>query len=102
MSKQTVVIIGEKARKKAAAEKHDQRKKITLREIRDQPSDFVGKFELAHYYQAHIQSVGKWIKAGKIPPPFDQPGERHPVWKREHYEEYKRTGSWPEAAWKKK
>jgi hypothetical protein len=73
-------------------------KRPKLKSIRDDEPEFIGKFELAHHLGANISSLNKWIANGTIPPAWFKPGIKHPVWRRDHFEELKRTGSWPRAA----
>jgi hypothetical protein len=70
-----------------------------LKSVKDQRPDFVGKFELAHHLCCHVGTIGEWIGKGDIPPPHSRPGKSHPVWRRDHYEEFVKTGKWPRAAW---
>lgn len=62
---------------------------------------FVTKAEIAHHHQIKcLATIDKWIIAGSVPPPFNRPGARHPVWLRKHWNAYLSTGSWPRSAWR--
>jgi hypothetical protein len=62
--------------------------------------DFLTASELAwHLGRVDVGMLDRWIAARTIPPPHAQPGPRTRLWLREHYDEFKRTGRWPAAAW---
>jgi len=73
-----------------------------MKSIREGRPDFVGKTELAHHLQCDTGSINHWIADGLIPPPHSRPGEKHPLWRRDHYEEFVKMGRWPREAWQKK
>jgi hypothetical protein len=80
--------------------KVQSRRPARLRKIPDLEPDFIGKVELAHHLQCHINTIDGWIEEGRIPPPHSWPGERHPIWLRRYYNVYRDTGEWPKDAWK--
>lgn len=61
---------------------------------------FITKAEIAHHLGIKcLATLDKWIATRRLPPPFDRPGERHPVWLRKHWAAYVDSGSWPRSAW---
>ena len=94
-----------RGRRKAGESKDDLKppkrldpKRPKLKEIVSKPSEYVGKYELAYHLQANIGTLSKWIEAGTIPPPWFRTGTKHPLWRRDHFDQLKQTGSWPRAA----
>lgn len=98
MSKTAEVDLDQAMRKRREAAQAGRGKQTRLQAMRDEPAEFVGKRELAHHLQGDIASIGDWIAKGTVPPPWFRPGDRHPLWKRDHFDHLVKTGSWPRAA----
>ena len=63
--------------------------------IKELTSDFIGKHELARHLCVDTSTIDSWIKTGSIPAPHSRLSDRHPVWLRRHYEEFRETRKWP-------
>lgn len=63
------------------------------------PSLFVTSADLAHHMKCSRVTLKRWIADGVVPRPHSCPGERHSLWKREHWEAFVASGRWPDAAW---
>jgi len=75
------------------------KKTVRFKEAKDREPDFISKFELARNLCCHVNTLATWIAEGTIPPPWSKPGSKRPVWLRKHYNVFKRTRKWPEAAY---
>lgn len=96
MSEQAETTKTKKPRKPSSEWKKTDR----LKTIREKEPDFIGKTELAHHFQCHVNTINRWIADGTIPPPHCRPGDKHPIWLRKHYEAFRKTREWPrEAFW---
>lgn len=86
---------GRKARKPSSEWKKTARR----RTVKEMTPLFVGKFELATHLCCDVSTINQWVYEGRIPPPHSHPGERHPVWLREYFLHYVKTGAWPAESW---
>jgi predicted DNA-binding transcriptional regulator AlpA len=66
------------------------------------PAVFVTKSALAQMMGVgDTKTIDAWIAQERFPPPHSQPGVRHAVWLRKHWETYVETGQWPKSAFHK-
>ncbi len=69
-----------------------------MKRLKPQPM-FVSKTEIAtHLCVSGSATIDTWIVEGRFPPPHSQPGKRHSLWLRRHWDAYVATGSWPREA----
>jgi predicted DNA-binding transcriptional regulator AlpA len=63
---------------------------------------FISKSEIAQLLGvADTKTIDSWVALRRFPPPHSQPGPRHSLWLRKHWQVYVDTGEWPPASFPK-
>lgn len=78
--------------------KEKSQRKARFREVKQKEPDFINRIELAHHLQCSTDALDDFIENGTVPRPHARPGERHAIWRRDHYLIFKETGHWPREA----
>jgi predicted DNA-binding transcriptional regulator AlpA len=61
--------------------------------------DFITKTELAAHFCCDMATIDRWIEDSAIPPPHARLSDRYVVWRRAHYQEFVKKGTWPAEAY---
>lgn len=76
-----------------------KRKRGRPPKVREAPA-FITGADIAHHFGVSREQFYRWVYDCTFPPPWAQPGERTRVWRRDHWDEFVATGTWPREAWK--
>ena len=66
-----------------------------------EPPVFITSREISrHVGVKGAAPLTRWVAEGTFPPPHSRPGERTTLWLRKHWDQYVKTGRWPQEAWR--